>query len=153
MEQETTFYEELQNHPTLDLRDNRGKFHDLPFIILGLIIGLLRNRDGNLSGIYRSMANNHSRLCRALGVDIERVISRSHLPRILKKVNVQAFEQLLFGWFKIELSPEEKQWFAGDGKELRGSIEKGATRGQVLVHLVRHEDGAVLEKAYYISYL
>lgn len=24
--QETTFYEGLQNHPTLDLRDNRGKY-------------------------------------------------------------------------------------------------------------------------------
>ena len=147
--QETTFYEELQNHSSLDLRDSRGKFHDLPFILLGLIIGLLRHRDGNLSSIYRSMVNNHSKLCAALGVDIERVISRAHVPRILKKVNVDAFEQLLFGWFKIELSTQEKQWFAGDGKELRGSIEKGANRGEVLVQLVRHEDGAVLEKAFY----
>lgn len=147
--QETTFYEEFQNHPTLDLRDNRGKVHDLPFILLGLIIGLLRHRDGNLSSIYRSMVNNHSKLCEALGSDIERVISRAHLPRILNKVNIEVFDQLLSERFNIELSTQEKQWFAGDGKELRGSIDKGDTRGQVLVHLVRHEDRAVLEKAYY----
>lgn len=132
----------------MDLRDNRGKVHDLAFILLDLIIGLLRHRDGNLSSMYRYMVNNHSKFCRALGVDVERAISRAQLPRVLKKVNTGAFEQLLFSWFKIELNMEEKQWFAGDGKELRGSIEKGAERGGVLVHLVRHEDRAVPAKTY-----
>ena len=54
------------------------------------------------------------------------------------------FEELLFEHFVIELDKEEKQWFAGDGKELRGSIEKGSNRGEALVQLVRHQDGAVL---------
>ena len=124
-EQETTFYEEIQNCEGLDLRDSRGKIHDLAFVLLGLIIGLLRNRDGNLSSIHRSMKNTHEELCELLNLDIESVISRSHLPRLLKKVASKRFEELVYKWFEIELDEIEKKWFAGDGKELRGSIEKG----------------------------
>lgn len=147
--QETTFYEELQKQPGLDLRDNRGKRHNLALVLLGVIIGLLRKRDGNLSSIHRSMENNQEKLCTALRIDNENVVSRSHLPRILAKVNRGAFEQLLFQYFKMELGEEEKKWFAGDGKELRGSIEKGDKRGEVSVQLVHHEDGAVIGQAFY----
>jgi len=147
--QETTFYEELQNRKDIDLRDNRGKRHDLAFVLLGVLIGLLRKRDGRLSSIHRSMVNMHTSLIAALGVDNEKVISRSQLPRVLEKVNLKGFEELLFTHFKIELSCEEKQWFAGDGKELRGSIQKGDKRGEALVQLVRHEDRAVLGQGYY----
>lgn len=147
--QETTFYEDVCSQSDLDLRDNRGKVHDLPFVLLGLLIGLLRYRDGTLSSIHRSLSNNHSKLCNALGVDIEPIISRSHLPRLLKKVNLPIFERLIFAHFEVELNDRQKQWFAGDGKELRGSIEKGNKRGEVLVQLVRHQDRAVLGRAYY----
>lgn len=148
-EQETTFYEELQRCHDIDLRDNRGKIHDLAFILLGLMIGLLRHRDGTLSSVHRSMVNTHSLLCGALGLDIERIVSRAQLPRILEKVNLSVFETLLFRYYKVELSDAEKQWFAGDGKELRGSIEKGDKRGEVLVQLVRHGDRAVLGQSFY----
>ena len=39
--QETTFYEEVQKAEDLDLRDNRGKIHDLPFVLLGVILASL----------------------------------------------------------------------------------------------------------------
>ena len=147
--QETTFYEELQKRQDIDLRDKRGKVHDLGFILLGLVIALLRHRDGTLSSIHRSIVNTHSLLCGALGLDIKRAVSRAQLPRVLEKVNLGVFEDLLFGHYKVELSDAEKQWFAGDGKELRGSIEKGDKRGEVLVQLVRHEDRAVLGQSFY----
>ena len=142
--QETTFYEEVQTCNELDLRDTRGKRHNLAFVLLGLVIGLLRKRDGKLSSIHRSMVNTHKELCNCLGLDIDRAVSRAQLPRILAKVNLEVFEQLLFLHFGQKLDPEEKQWFAGDGKELRGSIEKGNKRGEVLVQLVSHKDRAVL---------
>ena len=148
-EQETTFYEEIQNCEGLDLRDSRGKIHDLAFVLLGLMIGLLRNRDGNLSSIHRSMKNTHEELCELLNIDIESVISRSHLPRLLKKVASKRFEELVYKWFEIELDEIEKKWFAGDGKELRGSIEKGCTRGEVRVQLVAHKEKTVHSSAYY----
>ena len=129
IEQETTFYEDLQKCEDIDLRDNRGKRLDLGLVLLGVILAMLRYRDGTLSSIHRSMVNNQAKLCEALGIDNKRVVSRSHLPRILTKVSRVAFEQLLFKYAKIELNEEQKQWFAGDGKELRGSIEKGDKRG------------------------
>jgi len=148
-EQETTFYEDLQNKEGLDLRDKRGKRHDLGFVLLGVVLGLLRKRDGQLSSIHRSMVNKHKVLCECLGVDIPKAVSRAQLPRILEKVDLMLFEEILFSRFELKLKEEEKQWFAGDGKELRGSIEKGEKRGEVLVQLIRHDDKAVLGQARY----
>ena len=145
----TTFYEKMQNCEALDLRDKRGKVLDLCFNLLGLTIGLLRKRDGNLSSLHRSMQNKNSELCEFLGIEIKEVVSRSHLPILLQKVNIEAYENLLFDNYGITLNEEEKEWFSGDGKELRGSIEKGSKRGEVIVQLVRQKDRAVLGQSFY----
>lgn len=147
--QETTFYEQLQNCKELDLRDVRGIRLNLPYILLGLTIALLRKRDGCLSSIHRSMENKNESLCTFLNIDKQIVVSRSHLPIALKKVCPVAFGQLLFNNYGIELNEKEKSWFAGDGKELRGSILKGDKRGEAVVQLVRHEDKAVLGEGFY----
>lgn len=149
MSQETTFYEELQKIEGLDLRDKRGIKHDLSFILVNLILGLLRNRDGKMSSLHRHMVNVHKDICNALDVDIEQVISRAHLPRILQKVNRTVFERLIFDKYNIELTKEEKRWFAGDGKELRGSIEKGDKRGEAVVQLVEHQSRQVVAQTFY----
>ena len=146
---ETTFYEQIQNCPNLDLRDNQGKRLNLSFILLCLTISLLRNRDGNLSSIHRSMENKNEELCYFLGIEEQKIVSRSHLPKILNKVNLECFEKLLFKNYGIELSEVETEWFAGDGKELRGSIKKGDKRGEAIVQLVRHKDRNVLGQAFY----
>ena len=101
--QGTTFYEQLQNCPELDLRDRRGKIHNLAFVLLGLTLSLLRNRDGCLSSIHRSIENKNAELCSFLSIDYQLVISRSHLPVILKKVSLKAFEKLLFSSYGINL--------------------------------------------------
>lgn len=147
--QETTFYEELQNCSELDLRDNRGKAHNLSFILLGLTLSLLSNRDGNLSSMHRFMTNKNKVLCNFLEVEIEQVVSRSHLPIVLSKVNVICFEQLLFKHYGLKLSRIERSWFAGDGKELRGSIESGNKRGEVLVQIVRQSDQQTFAQSHY----
>ena len=147
--QSTCFFEILQNSKTLDLRDNRGKVHDMALVLLGVLIALLRKRDGNLSSIHRSMENTHSVLLEALYIDNQPIISRSHLPILLKKVCVETFEALLFEHFGIRLSAEEKAWFSVDGKELRGTILTGDTRGEAIVQAVRHTDGLVSCQGYY----
>ena len=149
MKQETTFYEDLQTSKDLDLRDNRGKRRNLALALTGLILAILRKRDGTLSSLHRSMVNNQERTCAALGIDNEKVVSRSHFPILLGKVNRSAFEGLLFAHYGIELSEDQKQWFAGDGKELRGSIEKGEKRGEVSVQIVSHQERAVVGQAFY----
>lgn len=149
----TSFFLELQNNEELDLRDNRGKRHALNIVLLGVLIALLRNRDGNLSSIHRAMANTHDHLMEELkdiyNIDYHKVVSRSHLPILLQKVNIVVFSELIFKHFGITLSEEKKAWFAVDGKELRGTIAAGCTRGEAIVQVVRHEDLAVLSQGYY----
>jgi hypothetical protein len=151
--QRTSFFLALQNSEGLDLRDNRGKRHALNIVLLGVLVALLRNRDGKLSSIHRAMENTHSRLMEELNliysIDYQKVVSRSHLPVLLQKVNVSVFSELIFKHYSITLTEEEKAWFAVDGKELRGTIAAGCTRGEAIVQVVRHEDRAVLSQGYY----
>lgn len=149
MEQERTFCEELQNCEEIDLRDNRGKRHKMWLVLLSLTLGLLRKRDGNMSSLHRSMKNTHTDLCDFLNIENEGVISRSQLPVLLQKVNLECFERLLFKHHGIKLSEAEKSWFSADGKELRGSIETGDKRGTVIVQIVRQSDKAVLGQRFY----
>lgn len=51
--------------------------------------------------------------------------------------------------YKITLSKGEKSWFATDGKELRGNIEKGSKRGVAIVQVVRHENREVVGQTFY----
>src|SRR3954464_13175505 len=144
--QYSTFYEALQQCEGLDLRDNRGKVHAVELVLTGVLISLCRNRDGVLSAIHRSIQSTHSQLCTHLGIAAHPPISRAQLPLVLKDIDVQLFSDLLFKFAGIELNKEEKQWFAGDGKELRGSIVKGEKRGEAVVQLVHHDSGQVYDQ-------
>lgn len=148
-DQSTSFYQALQANTELDLRDSRGKLHDLPLVLLSLTLSLLRGRDGCLSSIHRSMQHTQRALCAFLGIQECAVVSRAHLPLLLQKVNLMVFERLLFTYYGIVLSQEEKQWFAVDGKELRGSISKGTTRGEAVVQAVDHTHQEVAAQAFY----
>ena len=64
-------------------------------------------------------------------------------------MNVEVFSKLVFSFFSIELSEKEKQWFASDGKELRGSILKGDCRGEAVVQVVSHKDRFTHGQAFY----
>ena len=146
---EKTFYQSLCQGTELDCRDNRGKRHQLSFILLGFVLGMFRNQDGNLSAIHESMGSTNAALCRAVGTDIQRVVSRSHLPRVLAKVDLVEFDRLVFDSYEIHVPEVLHKWFAGDGKELRGSIQKGHRRGQVVVQLVAHQDGQTAAQSFY----
>lgn len=145
----TTFYSELESLSGLDKRDERGKRHDLSIVILGVILALLSKRDGNLSSIQRHMKNHYAKTCAFIGKTPYRVVSRSQLPLVLSAVDLGVFEAHIFNFYGITLSEEEKKWFSGDGKELRGSIEKGDKRGEAVVQIVAHETGQVLSETFY----
>jgi predicted transposase YbfD/YdcC len=148
-ENNRSFFEKLQNEKDLDLRDNRGKRHDLALILVGVMLALLSNRDGNLSGMQRYLKNHYERLVEVLGVEKKTPVSRSQLPIILAQVSVSGFDRLLFENYGIKLNELEKKWFAVDGKEFRGSIEKGNKRGEAIVQAVAHEDLQVAAQDYY----
>ena len=105
--QTNTIYSLLQNSQ-LDLRDNRGKRHNVCYVFLGLMLALFRNRDGNLSSIHRSMVNKNMELSQSLGLEIMPVISRSHLPVFLQKVDLTLFAQVLFLFLGIKLDKKNK---------------------------------------------
>ena len=65
------------------------------------------------------------------------------------KVEVNAFNRILSDFYGVELSEEEKKWFALDGKELKGSILHGDKRGDATVLAVRHEDREVYAQNFF----
>jgi predicted transposase YbfD/YdcC len=113
------------------------------------MLALLSNRDGNLSSIHRYVQNHYEPLVEVLGVEKKTPVSRSQLPIILAEVSVSVFDHLLFANYGIKLNNEEQQWFAVDGKELRGSIQTGNKRGEAIVQAVGHEDLQVAAQDYY----
>ena len=147
--QSNSFYLALQDNAELDLRDNRGKLHNMSLVLCGLIFALLRGKDGNLSSIHRSMVKKQKELCSFLGIDYQIVISRSHLPIFLKYVNVEFLGKLVFQYFGVHLEVQAKVWIAIDGKELRGSILVGCTRGEAIVQAVTHSNRMVYAQGYY----
>lgn len=148
-EQNKSFFDQLQNVEGLDLRDTRGLRHELRVILLGVTLAILSNRDGNLSSIHRYMVNHNRRILESINYPYFRPISRSQLPNILEKVCLKVFEGVLFTNFGIVLSQEERQWFALDGKELKGSIETGNTRGEAIVQAVTHKDRVIQSQDFY----
>jgi len=68
MSKSKTFLEALQMDKELDLRDNRGKVHDIGIILVEFVLALLCHRDGNLSAIWRHMKSHHSILLAELGL-------------------------------------------------------------------------------------
>lgn len=145
----SVFFYLLQNTCGLDERDNRGKKHDMAFVIMGLILALFSGRDGNLSRLHRHMVNHFEALCSTVRFWPERVVSRAQLPLLLARVDGELLAQLLFDWFGLVLDDEAKLWFSLDGKELRGSIQPGNKRGEVCVSALAHRTGHVVGQAYY----
>lgn len=148
-EDSRSFFIKLQNTKALDLRDNRGKRHCLATVLVGVTAALLANRDGCLSSIHRYLEQHSGKLMQHLGGDKRKPISRAQLPRVLEKVSVSVFDKLVFEHFGMCLSEQAKQWFAVDGKELRGSIEAGEKRGEALVQVVAQKTQQPVAQGYY----
>lgn len=145
----TAFYHLLHQTPALDNRDNRGKKHPIALILTGLTCALCCGRDGSLSRLHRHMVHHFSLLCQATASTQPKAISRAQLPLVLAKVNIVLFASLLFDWFGIDLAALEGTWLAVDGKDLRGSIGRGQTRGEACVSVVVQTSEAVVAQAYY----
>lgn len=147
----TTFFQLLEQTPDLDMRDNRGKRHSLALVLTGLVAALCCGRDGNLSRLHRHMTNHFDSLLTSTQLVDHKAISRAQLPLILAKVNGLRFAQLLFEWFGFLLDEDQKCWFALDGKELRGSIQTGHTRGEVCVSAVAHQSQQTVGQTFYVG--
>lgn len=81
MSKTTTFFEALQINTALDLRDIRGKRHNLALILTQFMLGLLCNRDGNMSSIHRHMKAHYSKMVADLSLE-NSVPKKQYLVRI-----------------------------------------------------------------------
>ena len=145
----TTFFQTLQQTSGLDTRDNRGKKYSIVLVITGVVLALCCGRDGKLSSLHRHIVSKFEILCKATGQESAKPISRAQLLLLLAKVNGVLFAKLLFEWFGLELDADLKRWFGLDGKELRGSIQAGHTRGEACVSVLAHDTQEVVQQAYY----
>jgi len=121
-----------------DERDNRGKHHDLSFIITAVILAILCGRS-RTSSIHRFIENRINWLRRVTCIKQAKVISRAHLPRLIDQVNWTSLDQLIQQHFKQHLLPPQvdKEWKAIDGKALRGTLKSGEK--EAIIHVVSHD--------------
>lgn len=131
-----TVFAALQHLP--DPRDNRGKRHDLAFVLCGVILAIMVGRS-RVSAIHRFLHNRFEWLRDTTHTAGARCISRAHLPRLLAQVEWDALNALIFVHFGVRLeSPAEGEWSAVDGKARRGSP------GEHLVLARPHQSGRIL---------
>jgi predicted transposase YbfD/YdcC len=102
-----------------DKRDNRGKRHELAFVVGGVVLAIMAGRS-YASSIYRFIKNRLKWLCRVLGYGGAKAVSRAQLPRILDGVDWADLNELVEEHFGVRIEFQDKEWYAIDGKTLRG---------------------------------
>ena len=120
-----------------DTRDNRGKRHDVVFIIVCFLLATLSGRH-RLSSIHRFICNRLHWLRTVTHFQDAQFISRAHLPRLLGRLDWVVLNEIIGGCFGVRIEENaKKEWMAIDGKALRGS-QSGDDR-QSIVFAVKHE--------------
>lgn len=126
----------------VDKRDNRGKRHDLAFVMTGLLMALLRTgKRLKIASIHRWMVREHAQLVAETGYESVKPISDAQLRRVLASLDYSLYNQVNETYFGKAICSSDSFWQAIDGKELRGSIDKvkGGKRGENVVRAVSHQ--------------
>lgn len=97
------------------------------------------------------MQREHDFLADHIGIASPGCISRVQLMRILEKLEYSRYAHLSEDYFDKPLLCKKRYWWAMDGKELRGSIDKalGAKRGENVIFAVAHGDRCSRIVGYY----
>lgn len=126
-----------------DNRDNRGKKHDLAFVILLFMYSILRSSDSlNYLSIHLKMKKEYRYLEKKLNENFGKCISYKQFSRILHLIDYKEFSSTNNDFFGKTVINESKCWKSIDGKELRGTIDKlaGEKRSENIVQLINHQD-------------
>jgi predicted transposase YbfD/YdcC len=113
----TSFVTKLKR--LIDKRDNRGKRHELAFVLGGVVLAIMSGRS-YASSIHRFIKNRLKWLWQVLGYQGAAAVSRAQLPRILDGVDWPALNELVEAQFGVGIEVQDKEWHAVDGKTLRG---------------------------------
>ena len=76
-----------------DFRDNRGKKHDLLFILIGVLFSVLYGKL-LVAEIHRYLERHHKTLCKLMGVKSKESISDPQLRRILSSVDAMLLQKI-----------------------------------------------------------
>ncbi|MGB3586877.1 MAG: ISAs1 family transposase [Tunicatimonas sp.] len=135
----------------IDPRDNRGKRHDLHFVLFGVLLAVMTGKV-LIAEIHRFLVRHHHCLCSLLGLSVRYTVSDVQLRRLLALVDTvtyQHFHTRYFGWQACLLA--SNSWVSFDGKELRGTIDGvlGEKRGLCIVRPLLHQSSISLSGLFY----
>ena len=130
----TSFMAKLKQ--LIDTRDNRGKRHELAFVLGSVVLAIMSGRSC-ASSIQRFIKNRIKWLRRILSNLEAKAVSRAHLPRILAKVDWEALNEIIWVHFGFKIEEEQNKWYALDGKALRGIESSGERVLLAVSHLER----------------
>jgi hypothetical protein len=94
------------------------------------------------SSIHRFIKNKLSWLGRVLGYREVKPVSRAQLPRILDGVDWSALNETVKEQFGVRIEVQDQEWYAVDGKTLRGVAGQ---RERVLLAVSHTERGRFVE--------
>ena len=133
--QKLKFIEIIKKLP--DNRDNRGKKHDLSFLVITVVFALLSKRS-TVSSIQRYMTNKIRWLRKVTQMPDAKPVSRAHLPRMLALLNWDDVNESILESFGPKIWETVKdEWIAVDGKAMRGTYQSDAK--QSTVHAASHD--------------
>lgn len=108
-----------------------------------------------VSSVHRMMEREFLFIAAELGISVEKCISRSQLGRLLELLDIHSYNELNERHFRVKLDlendGEDLAWYAIDGKELRGSIDKasGRKRAENIIRMVCHGDSGSRAMCHY----
>lgn len=130
----TSFMARLKH--LIDTRDNRGKRHELVYVLGSVVLAIMSGRS-YASSIQRFIKNRIEWLRRILNNPEAKPVSRAQLPRILAKVDWVALNEIIWVHFGFKIEVEQGKWYALDGKALRGIEQSGERVLLAVSHLER----------------
>ncbi len=130
-----TFFDALSADLT-DPRDNRGKRHNLAFIICGVTLAIMAGRS-KTSSIHRYIEHKIAWLREITGHTEAKPISRAHLPRLLARADWTELNKLSEDHLGLHIErTESDEWHTVDGKTLRGTTHADDKQGERIVTAV-----------------
>lgn len=131
-----------------DSRDNRGKRHNLHFIIASVVIAILNDRSAT-TVFHRFISNRIEWLKQILDRPSATVVSRAQLPRILETVDWHDLNKYVEQFFERNIELVDGEWVAVDGKTLRGTIRDKRNKGhehEKVVTAVGHQSAQTVHQ-------
>lgn len=128
-----------------DPRDNRGKRHELAFVLAVTTMAILSGKN-YVSEIHRYICNKIEWLQKIFDRPDVKPVSRAQLPRIIAIVDWEELNAIIEDFFGVTVENTNGEWIAIDGKVLRGTItdNDNAHENEQITIAIRHKSQEIL---------